>query len=583
MTEHFEVVARDGAARVGDLRLADSLRTPAVGDDVLADAGSLWTDERSVPEGDPERLTVLPNRGFPRGTAPEVEDAFAPDYPDVDFPSAAVVTPDTAGDHGADAYVLSGAPGFVGHGSAFVDAVIETRESIPDDTALVLSGVATPENVPLLAYAGVDLVDADRAVVRGTQGRYLTTDGETRLEDLDELPCPCPACATSVADFDREDCVDHNVNALRAELARVRQRIGAGSLRDYLEGQSRFQPWLTAAFRGFDQQWGYLEERTPVFRSATMAATTGDATRRVEIRRFADRVTSRYRPRFADRPILLVPCSAGKPYGQSKSHSRFQDAANYRAHKVSLTSPIGVVPRELELTYPAQHYDAAVTGRWDAEEVRFVADVLARYLDRTDYPRIVAHVPDDGYRQVVERATADRDVPVEYTVDGHPTDADSLAALAGALEGERSIRVSENERATVRAVADYQFGEGAGDDLFPDFETTGRHPKQRVVVDGEQMAALVPEYGVLALTLAGARRWVDSDVPTRRVEIDDFVPQGSVLAPGVVDADRDIRPGDEVVIEGPSAFGVGRATAHGAAMVESSRGMVVQPRHVAER
>jgi archaeosine synthase len=464
-----------------------------------------------------------------------------------------------------------------------VDAVIRTRRAVPDDTALVLSGVATPENLPLLAYAGVDLVDEDRAVVRGTQGRYLTADGERRLDDLTELPCPCPACAGGVDDFDREDCVTHNVAALRAEARRVRERVREGTLRDYLEGQSRLQPWLTAAFRGFDEEWAYLEERTPVVRRASMHATTGDALRRVEVRRFADRVTSRYRARFDDHPLLLVPCSAGKPYGESRSHSRFQDAAGYRAHKVSLTSPLGVVPRELELTYPAQHYDAAVTGRWGADEVEFVADVLSRYLDRTDYPRVVAHVPDDGYREVVERATADRDLPVEYTVAGHPTDDDSLATLAGALDGESSIPVSAHERETLRAVADYQFGDGAGDALFDDLTTEGRHPKQRAVADGDQLAALVPEYGVLSLTLAGARRWLESDVPTRRVEIDDFVPHGSVLAPGVVDADDDIRPGDEVVVEGPSAFGVGRATTHGAAMVESTRGVAVSPRHVAER
>ncbi|MFB6146274.1 MAG: archaeosine synthase subunit alpha [Halobacteriaceae archaeon] len=584
MTDYFEVLARDGAARAGELRLEDPVATPAVvGDDLLADAGSLWTDERAVPEGDESALTVLPHRGFPRGTASEVEEAFAVDYPDVDYPSAAVVSPDTAADHGADAYVLSGAPGLVGHASAFVEAVVETRRSIPDDTALVLSGVATPENLPLLAYAGVDLVDEARAVVRGTQGRYLTSDGETRLDDLDALPCPCPACAGGVAAFDREDCVEHNVAALRAEARRVRQRIREGRLRDYLEGQARFQPWLTAAFRRFDQEWGYLEERTPVVRSATMAATTSDAIRRVEVRRFADRVTARYDSAFDDAPLLLVPCSAAKPYGESRSHSRFQDAARYRAHKVSLTSPLGVVPRELELTYPAQHYDAAVTGRWSEDEVDFVAEVLDRYLDRHDYPRVVAHVPDDGYRAVVERAVGDRDVPVTYTVADHPTDDESLSALRDALAGEPSIPVADHEHATVRAVADYQFGAGAGEALFPAFETEGRHPKQRAVVDGEQLAALVPEYGVLSLTLAGARRWVESDVPVRQVAIDDFVPRGSVLAPGVVDADGAIRPGDEVVVEGPGAFGVGRATMHGAAMVESTRGVAVTPRHVEER
>jgi archaeosine synthase len=94
---------------------------------------------------------------------------------------------------------------------------------------------------------------------------------------------------------------------------------------------------------------------------------------------------------------------------------------------------------------------------------------------------------------------------------------------------------------------------------------------------------MVPQYGLLALTVAGARRWEDSDVATKHVHIDDFVPQGSVLAPGITDADDSIRTGDEVVVTGPSAFGVGRAQMPGPAMVESTRGEAVQVRHVEER
>jgi predicted RNA-binding protein (TIGR00451 family) len=84
------------------------------------------------------------------------------------------------------------------------------------------------------------------------------------------------------------------------------------------------------------------------------------------------------------------------------------------------------------------------------------------------------------------------------------------------------------------------------------------------------------------VTLAGARRWLESDAPTHRVEIDGFVPHGSVLAPGVVDADSSIREGDEVVIQGPKAFAVGRAQLHGDAMTDATRGEACTVRHVQE-
>ena len=585
MTDYFEVLDRDGAARLGELRLDEPLVTPALLGDVLVDSGSLWTADQPVPAGDDDQLSVLPHRSLPAGTREEVREAFATEAVDVDFPAAAVVSSESPDDLGVDAYILSDASGFVGHGEGLKDAIIRAKDALPADTALVLSGVATPLNVATLVYAGVDAVDAKLAKVKGSQGKYLTSDDEAFLEDLDELPCACAACQQPRSEFTREDCIDHNVAALRAELRRVRERIRAGRLRDYIEGQARHDNWLTAAFREFDDQYAYLEARTPIVRNTELAAATSDSLRRVEIQRFADRVTSRYRNRF-DNPLVLVPCSARKPYSDSQSHGQFHDVIAYRGHTVSMTSPIGVVPQELELTYPAQHYDSVVTGRWSEDEKEFVTAVLRRYLDRNDYSRVIAHVPDHGYRDIVERVATDSPLDFEYTVDGHPTDTDSLGNLAAALDGELKFGKRERQHNTVKAIADYQFGPDAGDALFGeiDIRTTGRYPKLQVRdSDGEQLATMVPQYGMLAMTLNGADRWIDSDAPTKLVEIDGFVPHGSVLAPGVVDASESIRPGDEVVIRGPKAFGIGRAEMSGFEMIESTRGVASTVRHVRER
>ncbi|QGN06339.1 tRNA-ribosyltransferase [Halorhabdus sp. CBA1104] len=582
MTEYFEVIDRDGAARIGTLRLADAITTPALVDDVLEETGSLWSGEQAVPDGDESTLSVLPHRAFPAGTPTEVQTAFEPNYPDVAFPSAAVVSPETAGDHGTDAYVLAGASGFTGHSAAFVEAIIATREAIPPDAGVYLPGIATPGNVATLAAAGADLFDTDRAVVRGTQGWYLTADGEYRLDNLDELPCACSACQQGIEAFDREDCVEHNVATLEAELRTVRNRIRQGRLRDYLEGQARHEQWLTATMRRLDDEYDYLETRTPLVRKAEITAASDDTLGRVEIQRFAERVTERYQCRF-DAPLVLVPCSATKPYSESQSHDQFHDAINFRGHLASITSPIGVVPQELELTYPAQHYDTVVTGRWSETEIAFVADVLEAYLRDNDYPRVIAHVPED-YREITERVEERLGESFEYTVADHPTTEESLSTLSETLAGESKYRKRERQHNVVRAIADYQFGEGAGDALFDDLQVESRYPKLRVNdADGEQLAAMVPEYGVLSLTLAGARRWLEADVPVKRVEIDDFVPHGSVLAPGIVDADESIRVGDEVVFEGPSALAVGRANMSGPEMVQSTRGIASDVRHVTER
>ncbi|NUB90847.1 tRNA-guanine transglycosylase [Haloterrigena sp. SYSU A121-1] len=585
MTDYFEVHERDGAARVGELRLESPVTTPALVDDVLEDAGSLWSADRELPEGDESTLTVLPHRAFPGGTAEEVRESFAVDHPEVDYPSVAVVSSERVEEQGTDAYAVSDVQSITGHGAALVESVVNVREAIPTDTALYFSGVATPRNVAVLAYAGVDIFDETAAVVKGTEGRYLTTDEAYFLEDLEELPCSCSACQKPREEFTREDCAEHNVNALEAELGIVRRRIRDGRLRDYVEGQARHDQWLTAAVRELDSEWGYLEERTPILRDAEINAATEDTLRRVEIQRYADRVTTRYRNRFQN-PLVLVPCSATKPYSESQSHGQFHDVIQWRAHLVSMTSPIGVVPQELETTYPAQHYDTVVTGRWSEDEKQFVSEVLRRYLERNDYPEIIAHVPDEGYRDIVYRVEEALDLDVTYTVPegGHPTDDESLSNLGTALSGELKYSKREREHNTVRAIADYLLGDGAGDDLFDDIQTTSRYPKIQVRDSEEtQLATMVPQYGTLSFTLEGARRWVDSDAPTKRVEIDGFVPHGSVLAPGVVDADDEIRVGDEVVVEGPNAFAVGRAEMFGREMRESSRGIACEVRHVEEK
>ena len=583
MTAYFEVLDHDGAARLGTLRLDAPVETPTLADGIVVDAGSAWVDNRSPPPPAEDVVTILPHRGLPPGTPDRIAETFSPPTHTFEGPAGVVVSPTTAADYGADLYTLSSASGIVGHASAFRDAIVSVRETIPPDTALYLSGVATPANVAMLVYAGVDLVDAVRARLAGTRGIYLTTDGARPIDGLTALPCACPSCTAGIASFDRSSCVEHNVSALETALTRIRDRIRDGKLREYVSAQCRHDPWLTAALREFDEEYSYLEHRVPLYRQADLAATTEDDLRRIEVTRYADRIVTRYRNRFST-PLVLLPCSATKPYSRSQSHRQFRDAIDHRAHRVALSSPVGVVPQELECTYPAQHYDIPVTGHWTATEREWVSTLLTRYLERNRYPRIIAHVPAGAYRQIVDAALDGHDVPVTYTVVDHPTTDASLDALADALAGTDAYSRTARHENTVKAIADYQFGPGAGDELFADITVEAPYPKHRVRnATGTLLATMVPAYGLLALTIAGAKQWAAVDVPIRRVEIDNFVPHGDVLAPGIRDADDAIRIGDEVIVSGPSAFGIGRATMHGRELVASTRGVAVDVRHCEER
>ncbi|MEZ5334292.1 MAG: PUA domain-containing protein [Methanolobus sp.] len=103
-------------------------------------------------------------------------------------------------------------------------------------------------------------------------------------------------------------------------------------------------------------------------------------------------------------------------------------------------------------------------------------------------------------------------------------------------------------------------------------------PKTPGFVGKKQLITLIPQYGTLAITIEGAKSIMEQG--RYIVKIDDFVPRGSLLAPGVTDADPLIRPNDEVIIFGEKAIAVGRANMSGDEMKKSNRGVAVDLRHV---
>ena len=279
-----------------------------------------------------------------------------------------------------------------------------------------------------------------------------------------------------------------------------------------------------------------------------------------------------------------MPCSARKPYSISQSHQKFSFAqGKYRkfVHEVIITSPLGIVPRELELTYPAAHYDVAVTGHWDAEEMQWVGGCLEDYLSKHRYTAIVAHV-DGAYRQICETVADRLDLDIHFTNTGSVTSPESLRNLGKTLAGlctGKTLNETKRKATMIRSIADYQFGRGAGEILVPEnAEIKGPFPRYQSFFEKNQLVTLIPQYGTLAVTIAGAEMMIQRN--SYVVQIDDFIPRGSILAPGILEADPAIREGDEVFVVGTKAIGVGRARMNGEEMSTSTRGQAIDLRHV---
>ena len=60
-------------------------------------------------------------------------------------------------------------------------------------------------------------------------------------------------------------------------------------------------------------------------------------------------------------------------------------------HEVMVTSPLGLVPRDLEQTWPAGYYDIPVTGDWTQDEIIRVTQMLDSLVERNKYRLIINH------------------------------------------------------------------------------------------------------------------------------------------------------------------------------------------------
>jgi archaeosine synthase len=480
---------------------------------------------------------------------------------------------------------------------------IKTRSRLPLFMMALAAGRIEPGLIPLLYYTGFDIIDIGYAEESAAANLRLWKNGSEKMEQgKDRRYCSCPACAkldNAGPDDLRDILLEHNLSIYRSVLSESQEAMKTGRLRWLVESSTHNSPAQASLIRLVNKElYHYIEEFSPTTGPKAVPVIGSESYHAPVVQRFRDFVATRYTPPTNKSIVVLLPCSAKKPYSDSKSHRRFASAIQSAMFgmessvaEVILTSPLGLVPRELERIYPAGQYDIPVTGDWDAEEIEIGASALATHLRKfSSSSVVVAHVS-GGYLDIVRAAESRIEQSLIYTTpEGRATSSPSLEALKGTLEDLKSIlNVPIGSRTEleeiVSATADYQFGAGAGKILVPTHAKLKGKPYRMILcsVDGEQVCSFVAESGTLSLTLAGGkllaplkRYWVCLEAPK--------VKGGSVFAVGVQEADSAIRPGDEVFVINRSdeVIAVGRSDMSGREMCELARGRAVSIRHKKE-
>ena len=608
----FQVKWRDGPARFGHLTLheknfvtpnilfldTDRWKAPPFSD-VLLVGGVRKTKKPSIPIG--ESIFSITKRTTRK--SPCLDDYLI--YPkDVSIelhlsaqslnkhaeccivPGKTELIPDNMNTKNATLFIVANATQLFFQQSYFIDFLTGLRKKVGYQNLIYLPCVGNPTTMALLTYMGVDFFDSFSAIMAARNETFLFPTGVFRKNQLAENPCSCPTCAKTkdASSMGFEEIVQHNYAMLFSEIKAIRNAISTGSLRELVETRVRISPHLAALLHLLDlNQYQFLEERTPVVRKQRLIATTKDALLRPEVRRFQERVIQRFEKPASTQVLLLLPCSAKKPYSFSKSHKLFKEcllnlANPFVVHEVIVTSPLGLVPRELELTYPASTYDVAVTGYWDEDEKKMIREYLQRYLQKNRYDATILHIP-----PAMQSFICDLFEEPMVTCRDSPTAVESLSSLSKILQEVTGCydRVTPQRRAfdNMTALASFQFGPALAKLLMKDCTIRGKYPYQKIVDGTTQLGMLTEERGEISLTLDGANRMMESG--QYWVELyDDFTLKGSVFAPGIKDADALIRIGDEVLVKRKTLLcGIGVALMSGKEMTEATHGEAVKIRH----
>ncbi|MCG3221894.1 MAG: DUF5591 domain-containing protein [Candidatus Heimdallarchaeota archaeon] len=453
---------------------------------------------------------------------------------------------------------LTGLPSLFNNQRKLTEALVLIRTKLPPDIAIYLPGHISPELYTFLVYAGIDFFDNSIAYFTSKRGYFLTSKGTFSLQN--HPSCYCKDCMSSPPNI-----FGHNETVLKNTLAEIRFALNSGTFRSLVEQDIHNSITFAAALRQFDRNYSSaFRLRTPVLSSAPIKCVGEESLFRPEIVEFRERVKKRFIPDSNCRIVILLPCSARKPYSFSRSHMLFRKAVKEGVGKLRgiiseliITSPLAVVPRELENIYPAKSYDIPVAGQWNNEEIEVTTSLLLEILSKySSEIVIINHTHGEGYNDIVENIKNKISSRIISTSqESSPTSNESLSKLTSTLK--EIVSDSQNTQIQgiptvlkqLRAVADYQYGNGVGKTLFNGtIKIKGKYPRDRQIFrNKEHIANIRSKDGFLTIQPQSAQEIVDLSYTNLEFG-DERVSGSNIYAPGCLKADKRIHPNDDILV-----------------------------------
>ncbi|MGP6206722.1 DUF5591 domain-containing protein [Cuniculiplasma sp. SKW3] len=451
-------------------------------------------------------------------------------------------------------FVLRDTPDFILRSGMAIKQILEVKKKLGGSKLLYIPGISDPYLIPIFFFLGVDVFDDVNSRIDGINKVKYTIFGRVKEDNY---------------------TTDANVEFIKNELSLLSKSIDDGTLFNIVE-HSNISPKTIEIIRNLETK--YYEEFESSFPRYTPKILAGglDSLSRPDVRRFNHYISNDYRKVNSARIALFVPCSAKKPYSSSKSHKRLIEAIRpFRnvLHEIILTSPISVVPRDLEDTYPPRFYDIPVTGTWYEEEKKNINGVITNFLANNPYDELIFFLPED--MKFVEDFNFKNSHFIQWDKSRNDEFGDLIDLLKKIEVKDREKRDFLKEK--LISIASYQFG-GWIRPYLMGMKVTRMFNQFMLTSKGKPQFIFNDEIGKLTIHRDAAKIFLDAN--KFLIEIEDFKPTSNIYAMGIQSSSEEIRQGDEVVIHHRGqARGVGTARMSHTQMLSNKKGIAVKMRN----
>ncbi|MFX1302335.1 MAG: DUF5591 domain-containing protein [Promethearchaeota archaeon] len=461
--------------------------------------------------------------------------------------------------------------------------IMKIKKEIDNNIIIMASGRLISKYYPLLIYLGIDLIDCSYLMFLSAENFYDTIEYLLPIYKLKYLPCSCLACKGNLNNVldnkysaEKIDLLSlHNLITANNYMKKIKQYLHYEDFRAFVEKSSFDDMNLISMLKILDKNFfNYIKYETPIIQKRKKIKCLGPSSyNRPDFQHFRERTIKHFVPESWTTLIILLPCSAKKPYSKSKSHKlfynvirKFSEFPNFQ--EFILTSPLGAIPRQLENIFPVNSYDISVTGEWDNEEINITAEMLVKIIEKYD-PNIpiICHLK-DGYLEIVKRASSK--LPNEFIlskIHEKTTSTKSLNSLEDLVDKYKSkfkpkTSYSKNEyylKTWIRKfvkILDYQFGAGSGNKIISNGlkQIKVRANEQIDLIDlktHEKLGVFRFSTGQIEVTLTGLSRLIQSPraIKSNYIVFNGEEIQGNTLfRSGVLEYSSDLIPRNQVII-----------------------------------